>query len=146
MIRRLLLLFIALTLPGALLAEMPRVELRYGLYRIDAEVAHTPALLQQGLMHRREMAAHRGMLFVFDRDAAHCMWMRNTFIPLSVAFIDVQGKVVNIADMTPHDETPHCAAMPARYALEMNRGWFAARGIKPGAAITGIDRAPPFSR
>lgn len=127
-------------------AQMPRLELRHGMYRIDAEVAHTSAQLQQGLMQRREMAAHRGMLFVFESDSAHCMWMRNTFIPLSVAFIDAEGRVINIADMTPQDETPHCASRPARYALEMNRGWFAARGVAAGTHIEGIQRAPAFSR
>lgn len=131
----------ALASPAA--AQMPRVDLGYGMYRIDAEVAHTEAQRQQGLMHRREMAPQRGMLFVFPREARHCMWMRNTLIPLSVAFLDAQGRVINIADMTPRDETSHCAERPARYALEMNRGWFAQRGVKDGAAIAGIDKAPP---
>jgi hypothetical protein len=146
MMRLLISLLAGLLLAAGAHAEMPRLELRYGMYRIDAEVAHTTANLQQGLMQRREMPAHRGMLFVFERDFAHCMWMRNTFIPLSVAFLDREGRVINVADMTPQDETPHCASRPARYALEMNRGWFDARGVKAGARIVGVERAPPFAR
>jgi uncharacterized membrane protein (UPF0127 family) len=133
------------SLPAAA-AEFPRVELHWGMHRIEAEVAHRPAQLAQGLMHRREMAMHRGMLFVFEGEARHCMWMRNTLIPLSVAFLDGEGRVINIADMAPQDETAHCAARPARYALEMNRGWFAARGVREGAAIGGLGRAPAFRR
>jgi hypothetical protein len=66
------------------------------------------------------------------------MWMKNTLVALSVAFLDDGGEIINIADMTPHSEQAHCATRPARYALEMNRGWFAARGIKPGMRLGGI--------
>ncbi|MGH8699219.1 MAG: DUF192 domain-containing protein, partial [Burkholderiales bacterium] len=72
----------------------------------------------------------------------HCMWMRNTYVPLSVAFVDEAGVIVNIADMKPQTEDSHCAARPARYALEMSQGWFAAKGIKPGARLAGIEKAP----
>ena len=82
------------------------------------------------------------MLFVFDEISPHCMWMKNTLIPLSVAFIAADGMIVNIADMKPHDETSHCALRPVPYALEMDRGWFAARGLKAGVRITGLDKAP----
>jgi hypothetical protein len=78
------------------------------------------------------------MLFIFDAPAIHCMWMKNTYIPLSVAFLDDKGEIINIADMQPHSEQSHCAARPALYALEMDRGWFAARGIKPGSRLGGI--------
>jgi uncharacterized membrane protein (UPF0127 family) len=100
------------------------------------------ATRQVGLMNRRAMPAQRGMVFVFTEDARHCMWMRNTFIPLSVAFLDRDGRVLNIADMQPHTEDSHCAAGPARYALEMNQGWFAARSVGAGARIRGIERLP----
>lgn len=124
-------------------ADMPRVELTAGIHRIQAEVAHTEAQRQQGLMHRTYMAINQGMLFVFPQPQRVCMWMRNTFLPLSVAFLDAQGKIINIADMQPRSDTTHCADAPARYALEMNQGWFAAKGIAAGAAIQGLDRAPP---
>ena len=123
-------------------AEMPRMELTTGFYRIDAEVAFDDQNRQTGLMHRRSMAQHQGMLFVFPAVATHCMWMRNTLIPLSVAFLDEQGQIINIEDMKPQTEDNHCAARPARYALEMNQGWFASKGIKPGARLGGIDKAP----
>lgn len=124
-------------------AEFPVVELGAGLYRIEAELAHTDPNRQKGLMHRQAMPMHRGMVFVFTQDARHCMWMKNTFIPLSVAFMDREGQILNIEDMKPHTEDSHCAAGPARFALEMNKGWFAERGIAQGARIRGIDRLPP---
>ena len=108
------------------------------MYRIQAEVVGDPATRARGLMHRKALAQNAGMLFIFDDHAIHCMWMKNTLIPLSVAFIDDRGTIVNIADMEPHSEASHCAAQPVKYALEMNRGWFAARGIKPGARLGGV--------
>ncbi len=123
-------------------AEMPRIDLNVGMYRIDAEVAANQQHRMVGLMNRRVMAPQQGMLFVFTEANRHCMWMRNTFIPLSVAFLDEQGQIVNIEDMEPQTENNHCAARPARYALEMNKGWFAQKGIKPGVKLNGIDKAP----
>lgn len=124
------------------MAQMPRLELTAGFYRIDAEVAADQPNRMQGLMHRRTMAAQQGMLFVFPQAASHCMWMRNTLLPLSVAFLDDEGRILNIENMKPETEDGHCAARPARFALEMNLGWFAAKGLKPGARIAGLDRAP----
>lgn len=124
------------------MAQMPRFDLAAGIHRIDAEVAYTDPMRQQGLMNRQSMASHQGMLFVFSVDERHCMWMRNTFIPLSVAFLDAQGRILNIEDMKPQTDDSHCAANPARFALEMNRGWFAARGLKPGLRIGGLDKLP----
>jgi uncharacterized membrane protein (UPF0127 family) len=134
---------LALWLCGTAHAQLPVVELGAGMHRIRAEVADTFATRMQGLMHRRSLAPNAGMLFVFDEAAIHCMWMKNTLIPLSVAFIDAGGAIVNIADMEPHSEQSHCAASPARYALEMDRGWFARRGLKPGAKLRGLE---PSSR
>ncbi|ENO83680.1 DUF192 domain-containing protein [Thauera linaloolentis] len=130
---------------GAALAQaaLPVAELGAGMYRIEAEVAHTPQTRQLGLMNRKSMPLQRGMVFVFDQDTTHCMWMKNTWLPLSVAFVDAQGKVINIEDMQPHTEDNHCAAAPARYALEMNLGWFRERGIEPGDTLRGFDRLPP---
>jgi len=121
---------------------MPVMELTAGFHRIEAEVAATDRDRQVGLMNRREMPPQRGMLFVFDHENTHCMWMRNTYLPLSVAFIDARGVIINIADMKPQTEDNHCAKVPARYALEMNVGWFAQRGIKPGTKLGGIDKTP----
>lgn len=121
---------------------LPLAELGVGMYRIEAEVAHTFKARQTGLMHRSAMPLNRGMVFVFPQDAIHCMWMKNTLLPLAVAFVDASGTILNIAEMQPHSEDNHCAAAPARYALEMNRGWFAERGIKPGQALRGTDRLP----
>jgi uncharacterized membrane protein (UPF0127 family) len=121
---------------------MPVMELSAGFHRIEAEVAATDRDRQVGLMNRREMPPQRGMLFVFDHENTHCMWMRNTLLPLSVAFVDAKGVIINIADMKPQSDDNHCAKVPARYALEMNVGWFAQRGIKPGMKLGGIDKAP----
>jgi len=121
---------------------MPLMELSAGFHRIEADVAATDRDRQVGLMNRREMPPQRGMLFVFDHENTHCMWMRNTLLPLSVAFIDARGVIINIEDMKPQTEDNHCARVPARYALEMNVGWFAQRGIKPGTKLGGIDKAP----
>lgn len=128
---------------GAQQQGLPLAELGVGMYRIEAEVANTPQSRQIGLMNRHAMPAQRGMVFVFTQTASHCMWMKNTYIPLSVAFIDDDGRILNIAEMTPHSEESHCAAGAARYALEMNQGWFAAKGIEAGARLRGLDRLPP---
>ena len=121
---------------------MPVMELSTGMYRIEAEVAANDQHRQVGLMNRTAMPQQRGMLFVFPKENTHCMWMRNTLIPLSVAFIDADGVIINIENMQPQTEDNHCAKVPARYALEMNHGWFAQRGIKPGTRLQGIDKAP----
>jgi uncharacterized membrane protein (UPF0127 family) len=124
-------------------SPLPAVDLTAGMHRIRAEVADNMAARMQGLMHRKSMAQNAGMVFVFEENAVHCMWMKNTLIPLSVAFIDEQGAIVNIADMQPHSEQSHCAARPTRYALEMNLGWFAQRGIKAGTTLQGLPKLPP---
>ncbi|MEW6164668.1 MAG: DUF192 domain-containing protein [Pseudomonadota bacterium] len=127
---------------GAAAQSLPMIDLSAGFHRIQAEVAASNPARMQGLMHRQEMAQHRGMLFVFPESAPHCFWMKNTLIPLSIAFLDDMGRIVNIAEMQPRSENNHCAARPVRYALEMNAGWFARRGIRAGDSIGGIERAP----
>jgi len=122
----------------ALAQPLPVVQLNAGMHLIRAEVAADYGTRMRGLMFREAMPVNAGMLFVFDEPGAQCMWMKNTLIPLSVAFIDGTGTIINIADMQPHSEQSHCAARPALYALEMNRGWFAQRGIKPGMRLGGI--------
>ncbi len=136
-VRRLLPLLLALCVTAAA-AQFPVVELSAGMHRIEAEFANDMNTRMRGLMHRREMSPQRGMLFAFPEDARHCMWMRNTLIPLSVAFLDEAGRILNVEDMVPQTEDSHCAAGPARFALEMNRGWFAQRGLGPGAKIRGV--------
>lgn len=135
---------LGLALSAAVWAQdaMPLMELSAGMHRIEAEVAANQQNRMVGLMNRKAMAPQRGMLFVFPQQNTHCMWMRNTLIPLSVAFLDEDGTIINIENMQPQTEDNHCAKVPARYALEMNLGWFAQRGISPGAKLKGIDKAP----
>ena len=124
-------------------AELPVVELTAGMHLIRAEFADTFPARTRGLMHREKLAQNAGMLFRFDETDKQCMWMKNTLIPLSVAFLDEAGTIVTILEMQPHDETSRCSSGPARYALEMNRAWFAERGIKPGMKLRGIDKLGP---
>ena len=134
-----------LMLGGVTLARaqsFPTISLNAGLHIVRAEVAADNETRMRGLMFRKSLEQNQGMLFVFDQPSVHCMWMKNTLIPLSVAFIAADGTIVNIADMKPHDETTHCAARAVPYALEMERGWFASRGLKAGTRITGLDKAP----
>jgi uncharacterized membrane protein (UPF0127 family) len=121
--------------------KLPTVTLSAGMHNIVAEVARTPQQWQIGMMMRTEMAAHEGMLFYSEEDAPRCFWMRNTLLPLSAAFVASDGTVINIADMAPQSDASHCSAKPVRYVLEMNQGWFAKRGIKPGFKLRGA----PFS-
>lgn len=121
-------------------SPMPLTELSIGMYRIEAEVAATQENRMVGLMQRRSMPANHGMLFVFTEQQRHCMWMRNTLLPLSVAFLDEQGRILNVEDMQPQTEDNHCAAKPARFALEMNLGWFKQKGLAAGTKINGVER------
>lgn len=137
-------IFAGWLLPAAIvLAQLPLVELSAGMYRIQAELAHTPQTRQVGLMYRESMPENRGMVFAFAEAARQCMWMRNTLIPLSVAFMDGEGRILNIEDMRPQTDDSHCSAGPAKFALEMNQGWFTKRGIGVGHLIRGTERLPP---
>ena len=118
-----------------------RVDLRIRTFVVSAEVAATPPARQQGLMYRKHLPADAGMVFVFPELDYHSMWMVNTYVPLSAAFIDDQGVILNIADMQPLTTNPHSAAKPARFVLEVNQGWFAARGIKAGDRVLGLPAA-----
>ncbi len=99
---------------------------------IPVEIADTPAKRETGLMGRTALAADAGMLFVFDQDQPLSFWMKDTLIPLSIAFINSKGIIVDIQDMQPLDETPHHSVAPAKYALEVNQGFFRAQGIQVG--------------
>lgn len=118
--------------------KLPVKKLTAGMYVIQAEVAATEAQRETGLMNRKAMGQNEGMLFIFDRPSGYCMWMKNTLIPLSVAFIGGDGIILNIEEMQPQSEKNHCAVKPALYALEMNAGWFKQKNIKPGTKIEEI--------
>ena len=120
--------------------QLPTVQLTAGMHVVRAELAADFSSRMQGLMYRESLGPNAGMVFVFDEVATHCMWMKNTLIPLSVAFIDERGTIVSISDMQPQSEQTHCAAKPALYALEMTKGWFAQRGIKAGMKIGGLEK------
>ncbi len=117
--------------------DLPRTTLTAGMHRIDVQLASTTRQRQIGLMHRRDMPAHEGMLFVFEQAGVQCFWMKNTLIPLTAAFVADDGAIVNLADMKPLQETSHCSAKPVRYVLEMNQGWFEQRHLKPGVKLRG---------
>lgn len=136
-------LLLALVLASVARAEpFGRMDLAMGMYRIDAEVAASEEAREQGLMFREKLPANSGMLFVFTEAQRQCMWMKNTLIPLSVAFLDDKGNIVNIEDMAPKTRTSHCSNGAVRYALEMNVGWFKERGFAAGAQLHGLDKAP----
>jgi uncharacterized protein len=107
---------------------------------IKVEVAAEEPQRLQGLMNRKSLGKEDGMLFIFDEPAYHAMWMKNTLIPLSVAFLDKDGVILNILDMEPQTLDTHMAAGPAVYALETNKGWFAAKKVKPGDKVTGLPK------
>ena len=135
---------------GVLLLAMPvlaqaapdLLRLNLGSGSLEVEVAATQGQRAQGLMHRSQLESGRGMLFVYPAPAYFCMWMKNTLIPLSVAFIDAQGRVINIADMAPQTETNHCTRSNATYALEANLGWFAKHGVHAGTQVIGLEKSP----
>jgi uncharacterized membrane protein (UPF0127 family) len=121
--------------------EFRVIPLSAGIHVIQAEVALSPEERERGLMFRKELGPNQGMVFLFDAPAVECMWMRNTLIPLSVAFIDNDGRVINVEEMAAQTDDNHCAKKPARYALEMGKGWFARHGIVAGASISGLPKA-----
>ncbi|HEY8048814.1 MAG TPA: DUF192 domain-containing protein [Ramlibacter sp.] len=120
--------------------DLPRVQLSVGINQIDAQVAQSYDQRMVGLMFRKEMPQHEGMLFVFEQPSTQCFWMKNTLLPLTAAFVADDGTIVNLADMKPQTTDSHCSAKPVRFVLEMNQGWFARKGIKAGAKLAG----PPF--
>lgn len=120
--------------------NLPRVKLSAGMHLIDSQVASTPEQRSTGLMYRKDMPQHEGMLFVFEQPSMQCFWMKNTLLPLTAAFVADDGTIVNLADMKPQTTDSHCSAQPVRYVLEMNQGWFAKKNIKAGFKLAG----PPF--
>jgi len=142
-------LLMVIVAPAPLLAQqgpqprLPTVDLRAGMHTIKAEMAVTPEQQMTGMMFRKEMNGNEGMLFVDAEKSQRCFWMKNTLVPLTIAFIDNDGTIVNLADMQPLDERSHCAKAPVRFALEMRQGWFEKRGIKAGFRLSGPPFAPP---
>jgi uncharacterized membrane protein (UPF0127 family) len=117
--------------------KLPAIRLNAGIHNIMAEVARTPDERGTGLMFRSALGSNDGMLFVFEEPGQQCFWMKNTLVPLSVAFVADDGSIVNIEQMKPQTLDSHCSTRPVRYVLEMNEGWFAKRGIRPGAKLSG---------
>lgn len=136
--RSCLALVLAVALAGPAVAAMATRDLGFGEARLMVEVARDPDDRQRGLMERAALGEAAGMLFVFPVAGRHCLWMKNTPLPLSAAFLDDDGRVVNLVDLTPHDLTVKCASRPARYAVEANQGWFARHGVQPGDRVAGL--------
>ncbi|QWD39609.1 DUF192 domain-containing protein [Polynucleobacter paneuropaeus] len=116
------------------------IQIKVGIYSIQAEVADSPDLREVGLMNRTSLPTNSGMLFIFEQKAGNCFWMKNTKLPLSIAFIADDGKIVNIEEMQADTTNNHCPKAPIRYALEMNKGWFSERVIVPGNTIQGLPK------
>jgi uncharacterized membrane protein (UPF0127 family) len=117
--------------------HLDRIQLTAGMHRIDAQVAATPEQRQTGLMFRKDMPQHEGMIFIFEQASKQCFWMKNTLIPLSAAFIADDGTIVNIEEMKPLVLDGHCSTQPVRYVLEMNKAWFSKKGLKAGSKLQG---------
>ena len=144
-LRTLALLFVVAAFVGVApvrAAGLPVTTLTIGGHKLVAEVVTTPEQRATGLMNRFSLAPDHGMLFVFEAPQPLGFWMKNTYVPLSIAFADADGRIVNIEDMKPQDETTHWSRGFALYAVEMKQGWFAAHGIKAGDLIQGL---PPRS-
>jgi len=118
--------------------NLQRITLKAGFHQIDTQLAMTPEQQSTGLMHRREMPQHEGMLFVFPQATKQCFWMKNTLIPLTAAFVADDGTIVNLEDMKPQSTESHCSTRPVRFVLEMNVGWFSKKGLKAGSKISGV--------
>ena len=129
----------ALIAQGATAANpLPTIPLSINGHKITVEVAATPDQRATGLMHRFSLQPEHGMVFVFERAEPLAFWMKNTFIPLSIAFVAPDGRIVNVDEMAPQDESTHASRGPALYAIEMRKGWFAERGIRAGDIVKGL--------
>jgi len=106
--------------------------------KLEVEIASTPQMRALGLMNRFSLRTDHGMLFVFETPQPLAFYMKNTYVPLSIAFVDARGRILNIEDMRPLDESTHWSKGQALYAIEMRQGWFASKGIGPGDAVVGL--------
>ena len=121
--------------------DLPVIDLSIKNVKLKAEVAADNNSRTVGLMNRFSLKPDTGMIFVFAESQPLGFWMKNTFVPLSIAYIDSKGVIINILDMKPHDETAHPSKAPALYALEMKQGWFKERGIVAGDKLVGLEKA-----
>ena len=128
---------------GAANPPLPTIPLSINGHKLVVEVAATPDQRATGLMHRFSLQPDHGMLFISQRPEPQAFWMKNTFIPLSIAFITLDGRIINIDDMMPHDERLHTSRGLAVYAIEMRKGWFAERGIRAGDVVKGLPEPRP---
>lgn len=117
--------------------NLQRTTLQAGMHQIDTQMVITPEQRAIGLMFRKTMPHHEGMLFVFDHAAVQCFWMKNTLLPLTAAFVADDGRIVNLVDMKPQTTDSHCSSEPVRFVLEMNQSWFSKKGIKAGFKLQG---------
>lgn len=140
--RELLLVLCFASFAVAQASELPTVELSVKGYRLVAEVASNTGTRTTGLMRRFSLRPDHGMLFVFAEPQPLAFWMKNTYVPLSIAFIGADGRILNIEDMAPQTEVTHSSRGLALYGLEMKKGWFAERGIGAGDRVEGLGKAP----
>ncbi len=126
----------------AIRSDLPIVHLTLNHHEVLAEVANKIPTRDAGLMFRKSMGENNGMLFVFHETALRAFWMKNTYIPLSIAFMDDKGIILNVLEMPPLTEDSFFSKGGAKYALEMNAGWFEKNGLKPGDPVIGLDQAP----
>jgi hypothetical protein len=122
--------------------RLPSITLTTGMHNISVEVAQTANERAIGLMHRTSLGVSQGMLFIFEQAGVQCFWMKNTLLPLAIAFVADDGSIVNIDEMKPQTLDSHCSTKPVRFVLEMNSHWFDKRGIKAGAKLRGAPFAP----
>lgn len=122
--------------------KLPSITLSTGMHNISVEVAQTPNEREIGLMYRKTLGASQGMLFIFEQAGVQCFWMKNTLLPLAIAFVADDGSIVNIDEMKPQTLDSHCSTKPVHFVLEMNSHWFDKRGIKAGAKLRGAPFSP----
>lgn len=131
-----------ITVPPAGADPLLTYPLRIRGNAVRAEVANTEESRRTGLMFRRSMAEDNGMLFTYERPGIQSMWMKNTLLPLSVAFIGRDGRILNIEDMQPQTLDAHSSDGEAWWSLEMNQGWFAKHGVGKGDKVEGLSAIP----
>jgi hypothetical protein len=134
------LLAFAVALPATADKTLKTTSLSMGKNAIRVEIVENDDDRSKGLMFREKLGKNDGMLFIFDDPGYHSMWMKNTLIPLSVAFVDRDGVILNVEEMEPQTLDSHTAAGPAKYAIEANKGWYAERKIKPGDRVAGLPK------
>ena len=122
---------------------LPTVTLQVGATPVAAEVADSPEERELGLMFRERLAPDSGMLFVYPTERPRSFWMKNTPLPLTIAYLSAGGQVVSLKDMEPLTTRPVLSGKGAMYALEMEQGWFDAHGVKVGDTISGLPGPAP---